>query len=369
MGLQFSYPDMSAHPDFDAHETVLCGENKDTGFKAFIALHDTTLGPARGGCRYWPNYNNEFEAVKDVLRLSRGMTFKCTLAGLPFGGGKTVIMGKKGTNNPAAEDMHALGGMLNELGGLYETGEDVGTRTSDFKIAGEVTEHVRVKAVERAGAKDLPGGPPLYTAYGIYAGIKSAARAKFGSDDLKDARIAVKGLGNVSEPLCKMLYAEGADLIFTDIAEFKMGFALHDMPNAKTSTVEQIMFEDVDIYVPCALGGDINEESIGKIKARVIAGAANNQLARPEHAKTLHNLGILYAPDYAINAGGVINVVMIGLNHEEMLSHVNNIGTTLDEIFTRSKAENIDTASIADMIVQERLSAVRVDRRITANGG
>ncbi|MFP4314428.1 MAG: Glu/Leu/Phe/Val family dehydrogenase [Alphaproteobacteria bacterium] len=367
MALTFTYPDVSGHEDFDNHETVLKAEDPEIGFKAFIAIHNTINGPARGGCRYWPHYEDENAALKDVLRLSKGMTYKTTLAGLPFGGGKTVIVGPAGTERASPEIMRALGHMLNELNGLYETGEDVGTRTSDFVIAGEVTEHVRVKAVERAGALDLPGGPPLYTAYGIYYGIKSAARAQFGSDDLSGKKIAVKGLGNVSEPLCKMLYADGADLMFTDIADYKMELALKDMPNAKTGSVDNIMFEDVDIYVPCALGGDINDDTIDKIKARVIAGAANNQLAKAYHAQKLHERGILYAPDYAINAGGVINVVMIGLTHEEMLKRVQVIGTTLDEIFARSESENTDTASIADTIVQERL-AMASNSKIAANG-
>ena len=368
MTLTFSYPDVSWHEDFDGHEKVLKAEDPDIGFKAFIAIHNSVNGPARGGCRYWPSYANETEALKDVLRLSKGMTYKTTLADLPFGGGKTVIMGVPGTANPSPAIMHALGHMLNELDGLYETGEDVGTRTSDFKIAGEVTEHVRVRNVERSGHKDLPGGPPLYTAYGIYYGIKSAAKAKFGSDNLKGIKIAVKGLGNVSEPLCKMLYADGADLMFTDIADHKIGMALLDMPNAKTSTVDDIMFEDVDIYVPCALGGDINDDSIHMIKAKVIAGAANNQLAKPVHAQMLHERGILYAPDYAINAGGVINVVMIGLTHEQMLERVKVIGHTLDEIFKRSLAEDKNTAQIADDIVQERLAAAASNQKKAANG-
>lgn len=367
MRIEYSTLDLRSNPDFDNHETVLYGVNKDIGFEAYIAVHNTVLGPARGGCRYWSHYAAKEDAIKDVLRLSRGMTYKCTLAGIPYGGGKTVIIGKEGTQNPSPEIMHALGHMLNHLNGIYETGEDVGTRTSDFKIAGEVTEHVRVRAVERAGAQDLPGGPPFYTAHGVYHGIKAAARAQFGTDNLSGMKIAVKGLGNVSEPLCKQLYAEGADLMFTDIAAHKMDLALNDMPNAKTSTIEEIMFEDVDIFVPCALGGDINDDSLGKIRARVIAGAANNQLAKPYHAKMLHERGILYAPDYAINAGGVINVVMIGLTHEQMMQKVAVIGDTLDEIFARSKSENKDTASIADMIVQERLAAATPDK-LAVNG-
>lgn len=355
MGLEFSTPDVSDHPDFDGHEKILHAEDNAIGFKAYIALHNTSRGPARGGCRYWSRYANENDAIADVLKLSRGMTYKTVLADLPYGGGKTVIIGPPGTQKPTADIMHALGHMLNELDGHYETGEDVGTSTEDFKIAGEVTEHVRVRAVERAGAYDLPGGPPLYTAYGVYYGIKAAAKAQFGRDDLAGLRIAVKGLGNVSEPLCKMLYADGIELTFTDIADHKIALALEDMPKARASYVDQIMFEDVDIYVPCALGGDINNDTIDRIKARVIAGAANNQLSHQDHAQMLHERGILYAPDYAINAGGVTNVVLIGLSHEEMLRRVSVIGETLDEIFTRSKTQNLNTAVIADKIVQERL--------------
>lgn len=364
MTLKFTYPDVNWHQDFNNHEKVLKAEDADIGFKAYIAIHNTALGPARGGCRYWAHYRDENEALGDVLKLSRGMTYKCTLADLPFGGGKTVIIGQPNTERATPEIMHALGHMLNELGGLYETGEDVGTRTSDFKIAGEVTEHVRVRAIERAGAKDLPGGPPLYTAYGVYYGIKSAAKARFGTDNLAGVKVAIKGLGNVSEPVCKMLYKDGADLTFSDIADYKLDLALQDMPNAKTASVEDIMFTDSDIYVPCALGGDLNEQSIEKIKAAVIAGAANNQLAHANCAQMLHDKDILYAPDYAINAGGVINVVMIGLNHEQMLNHVRQIGTTLDEIFERSKADNMNTAAVADQIVKERLTQAEATKKV-----
>ncbi|MFN3700726.1 MAG: Glu/Leu/Phe/Val family dehydrogenase [Alphaproteobacteria bacterium] len=369
MAIQFDYPKLDSYEDFDSHETVLRAEDPEIGFKAYIAVHSTTRGPARGGCRYWPHYATENDAIKDVLRLSRGMTYKTTLADLPFGGGKTVIIGKAGTQNPTPDIMRALGEMLNELDGIYETGEDVGTRTSDFKIAGEVTEHVRVRAVERAGAQDLPGGPPLYTAHGVYFGIKSAAKAKFDTDNLDGIKIAVKGLGNVAEPVCKLLYKDGAKLTVTDIGGHKIGLAQHDMPGIKSVTPDDIIFENVDIYVPCALGGDINDNTIGGIKAAVIAGAANNQLAAPHHAKLLHQRGILYAPDYAINAGGVINVVMIGLNHDEMMARVAVIGKTLDEIFARSQAENCDTARIADMIVQERLAAaLELSGKRTVNG-
>mgnify|MGYP001391707567 FL=1 len=363
MTIQFSYPDVSNHPDFDGHETVLKAEDPSIGFKAFIAVHSTVMGPARGGCRYWPNYINENDALSDVLRLSRGMTYKTTMAGLPYGGGKTVIMGPKGTTNPSPEIMRALGHMLNELDGIYETGEDVGTRTSDFKIAGEVTQHVRVRAVERAGQVDLPGGPPLYTAHGVYCGIRSAAKEKFGTDVLHGLRIGVKGLGNVAWPLCEMLHRDGATLTVADIDAIKVK-AAEEKFGAAAAKPEDIIFETLDIYTPCALGGDINDKTITGIQAAVIAGAANNQLEHPMHSLMLHKKGILYAPDYVINAGGVINVVMIGLNHDEMMQHVRIIGKTLDEVFERSRLKNQDTATTADEIVQERLTAASNAKRL-----
>ncbi|MCI5061103.1 MAG: hypothetical protein MRY79_08545 [Alphaproteobacteria bacterium] len=355
MALQFSYPDVSWHPDFDNHEIVLQAQDPDIGFKSFIAVHDTTFGPARGGCRYWSHYQDDNEALKDVLRLSQGMTYKNTMANLPYGGGKAVIMGPKGTQNPSPEIMRALGHALNELDGIYQTGEDVGTRTSDFKIAGEVTEHVRTRSVERAGAIDLPGGPPLYTAHGVYAGIKAATLHKHGSEDLKDVRIAVKGLGNVAWTLCELLVQDGADLTVTDIDQDKLNRA-KEVWNVNTSTPDNIIFEDVDIYSPCALGGDINDQTIDKIKAGIIAGAANNQLTDvKKHGQALHDAGIAHAPDYVINAGGVINVVLVGKSHEYVMTRTQNIGNTLINIFNRSKIENKNTTEIANMMVKERL--------------
>ncbi|MCD8494174.1 MAG: hypothetical protein LRY39_02010 [Alphaproteobacteria bacterium] len=221
MTLHFWIQDVRKHPDFDLHETVLGAEDNETGFKAYIALHNTALGPARGGCRYWASYADDHAALADVLKLSRGMTYKCALAGLDHGGGKTVIMGRPGTSRPSPETMLALGHMLNELEGMYETGEDVGTSEADFRIAGKVTDHVRVKAIEKAGAIDLPNGPPYYTAQGIYHGIKAAVRHKLKQSDLNGVRVAIKGLGNVAMPLCGLLHAEGAELSVADISADK----------------------------------------------------------------------------------------------------------------------------------------------------
>lgn len=360
MALRFSYPDLSGHPDFDGHEVILLAEDPDIGYRAYFAVHNTLFGPARGGCRYWSQYANDTAAQKDVLRLSRGMTFKTRLAGLPFGGGKTVIIGPPGTVNPSRDIMLAVGHSLNELDGLYENGEDVGTRTEDFKIAGTVTEHVRVRNVERNNAIDLPGGPPLYTAYGVLASIKAAVKHQFKQNDLKDVRIAVKGLGNVAKPLCEFLHREGAKLIVADLDAAKVQNAVETL-GATASTPDQIMFADADVYAPCALGGDLNDENIPKLKARIVAGAANNQLAKPENARMLHERGVLYAPDYGCNAGGVINVVSIGFTHEQVLALVNNIGNTMQAIFERSKRDDKDTATVADDIVLEQLAAKKAE--------
>jgi leucine dehydrogenase len=354
MALKFSYPDLSEHPAYDGHEKILMAEDSAIGFKAYIALHNTQRGPARGGCRYWSQYENDNAAINDVLRLSKGMTYKAALAGLNYGGGKTVIVGTPGTQNPNPEFMHALGHALNELQGAYETGEDVGTRTADFSVAGTVSDYVRVRSLEKAGVQDLIGGPPLYTAFGVYYGIKAAVKHKLGVDSLKGVRVAVKGLGNVAEPLCRLLFADGAKLTVADIDRAKTSMASKEW-HARVVSPEAIIFENVDVYAPCALGGDINADSVHKIKARVIAGAANNQLASPDMAAILKQRGILYAPDYAINAGGVINVVEIGASHEDLIKQLREIGVTLTQIFKRADAEDKTTAEVADLIALERI--------------
>lgn len=356
MALTFSYPDYSDHPDFDNHEKILKAEDPDIGFKCFIALHNTKFGPARGGCRYWSNYKNEDAALKDALRLSRGMTFKNTLANLPHGGGKTVIMGVPGTTKPTREIMLALGHTLNELDGAYETGEDVGTSSADFQTAFEVTRHVRVRSMEQENDPNIGGGDPSpYTGYGIYSGIRAAVKHKLGKDSLEGVKFAIKGLGHVSQPMCELLHKDGATLYVADLDNAKVQKAVREW-GATAVSPDEIMAQDVDVYCPCALGGDINDESLKTIKASIIAGAANNQLVTPEHAQILHERGILYAPDYAINAGGVINVVLTGLPKDDVMKRVGGIYDTLMSIFTRSEAENRNTSVVADTIVFERLA-------------
>lgn len=355
MAIKFSIHDAGGHPDFDRHETVLMAEDPSIGFKTFIAVHNRVLGPARGGCRYWSNYADETAALSDVLRLSRGMTYKCALAGLEYGGGKTVIIGKPGTTKPSHEIMLALGHALNKLGGIYETGEDVGTSTEDFRIAGKVTDFVRIRSIEKAGAIDLPNGPPYYTAQGIYFGIKAAVRHRLKQNDLKGVRIAVKGLGHVAMPLCGLLHDDGASLTVTDIDPAKVQQA-QELYNAKAVSPDDIMSVEADIYSPCALGGDLNEINIETLKAGIVAGAANNQLASPDQAQNLHRRGILYAPDYCINAGGVINVVLVGSTHAQVMARTAQIGDTLGSIFRMSDMHDTNTALIADAMVRERLA-------------
>lgn len=367
MALTFWTQDVRKHPDFDLHEMVLGAEDPSIGFKAFIALHNTSLGPARGGCRYWPGYSDEKAALGDVLRLSRGMTYKSALAGLPHGGGKTVIMGKPGTSRPSPETMLALGNMLNELNGAYETGEDVGTSVEDFKIAGKITDHVRIKAIEKAGAIDLPNGPPYYTAQGIYFGIKAAVKHKLKQSDLKGIRIAIKGLGHVAMPLCGLLHNEGAILTVADIDAGKVKQA-EELFGARSVAPDKIMAQDVDVFAPCALGGDLTEESIPTLKASIVAGAANNQLASIHQAQTLHRAGIIYAPDYCINAGGVINVVLVGHTHQQVMARTAQIGDTLGTIFRMSDMHDTNTALIAEAMVRERLAESKLpERKISSN--
>lgn len=362
MALHFWTQDVRKHPDFDYHETVLGAEDPVSGFKAYIALHNTTLGPARGGCRYWPSYADDTAALSDVLKLSRGMTYKSALAGLPHGGGKTVILGKPGTTRPSPETMLSLGHMLNELGGIYETGEDVGTSVEDFKIAGKVTDHVRIRAIEKAGAIDLPNGPPYYTAQGVYFGIKAAVKHKLGQSDLKGVRVAVKGLGHVAMPLCGLLKADGAELVVADIDAAKVKRA-QELHGASAVRPEDIMTQEADVYAPCALGGDLSEANIPLLKAAIVAGAANNQLADIHQAQALHRAGILYAPDYCINAGGVINVVLVGHTHEQVMARTAQIGETLATIFRISETHDTNTALVAESMVRERLAESKLPEK------
>lgn len=335
------------HPSFDDHEKVVFCRDKQSGLKAIIAIHNTTLGPAFGGCRVW-NYQNDDEALTDVLRLSQGMTYKTALAGLAMGGGKAVIIGD--THLMDREQIFsAFGRAVNQLNGSYYSAEDVGTSPSDIKIASQQTPFV-------AGLEGKSGDPSPLTALGTYQGIKAAVKHKYNLDDLKGLRVAVQGVGHVGYYLCKHLYQNGAQLIVTDINHR----ALERVSQEFAATVvapQDIYHQDVEIYSPCALGATINDSTLPLFKAAIIAGSANNQLAEARHATALKDLDILYAPDYVINAGGIINISFESdYNAENAREKVAEIYHTLSRIFTQSAQQNRATAIVADEMARQLIN-------------
>lgn len=336
----------------DDFEQVIFCNDQETGLKAIIAIHDTTLGPALGGARMW-NYSSEEEALVDVLRLAKGMTYKNAAAGLNLGGGKAVIIG-----DPKKDKSEALfrsfGRFVESLNGRYITAEDVGTREEDMDYVHMETEFVT--GTSRKGA----GDPSPVTALGIYYGMKAAAKEAYGSDSLKDLTIAIQGVGQVAYNLCKHLHKEGAKLVVTDINDAAVNRAVNEF-NATSVQPDDIYDVACDIFSPCALGGTINDETIKRLKAKVIAGSANNQLEREEHGHILHEKGIVYAPDYVINSGGVINVAeeLTGYHKERALNKVKSIYSILEKVFTISREKNIPTSVAANEMAEERIKTMR----------
>ena len=363
----------TAHADFDGHEKVIYAEDPDIGFRAFIAVHNTARGPALGGCRYWSRYSSDEEAVSDVLRLSRGMTYKNAVAGLALGGGKSVIIGKPGTRQPSAEVMQALGIAVNSLGGLYVTAEDVGTSVQHILIARGRTPYVAGVPLTALCEENIPASldkaavphadPSPYTAYGTYMAIKAAARHRLKTESLKGLRVSVKGYGHVAQVLCGYLAQDGAQLIISDISEAARRQIVEDFgAEALLPEGQDIMAVKADIYVPCALGGDIHDASIPLLVlagVKIVAGCANNQLKAPHHADELARAHILYAPDYVANAGGVIAAGLQYLwmvkprdqafpTHQNIMARVGDIGQTLAQIFTQAEVAQQNTAVVAD---------------------
>jgi leucine dehydrogenase len=342
---------------YDYEQVVVC-QDKQSGLKAIIAIHDTTLGPALGGTRMW-TYNSEAEAFEDALRLAKGMTYKNAAAGLNLGGGKTVIIGdsRKDKNE---EMFRAFGRYIQGLNGRYITAEDVGTTVADMDIIHEETDYV----TGISPAFGSSGNPSPVTAYGVYVGMKAAAKEAFGSDSLEGLTIAVQGVGNVSYTLCKHLHEEGAKLIVTDINKEAVARAVEDF-GAKAVDINDIYSVECDIFSPCALGAIINDDTIPQLKAKVIAGAANNQLKETRHGDLISELGIVYAPDYVINAGGVINVAdeLYGYNRERALKKVETIYDKIETIFEISKRDRIPTYLAADRMAEERIENMRKSRK------
>jgi leucine dehydrogenase len=336
---------------FDNHEQIVFCNDKDTGLKAIIGIHNTVMGPALGGTRMW-NYANEWEALNDVLRLSRGMTYKSAITGLNLGGGKAVIIGDAKTDK-TPEMIKRFGQFVNSLSGKYITAEDVGTTTEDMDRIHEITKFVTGISVEKGGS----GNPSPVTAYGVYMGMKAAANYQFGSDSLASKKVLVQGNGHVGETLISYLTKEGAIVFVSDIHEDKM----ENMVSKYGAKIfmGDVYSADVDIYSPCALGATINDETIYKIKAKVIAGAANNQLAvEAIHGAILRERGITYAPDFLINAGGIINVYgeLVKYSEGEAIRKTENIYNTTLEIFKFADDNNITSQQAAMRIAENRIA-------------
>lgn len=332
------------------HEQVVFCSEPSCGYKGIIAIHDTTLGPALGGTRFW-NYASDQEALIDVLRLAKGMTYKAAAAGLNLGGGKSVIIGDPKTTRREMI-FRAHGRFVESLKGRYITAEDVGTSVDDMEYVHMETEHV----TGRAGTS---GDPSPVTAYGTYRGIKAAARAKYGDDSLQGRTIAVQGLGHVGYHLCNHLALEGANLIVTDIDPERVRRVVDEF-NAESVSPEKIYGVEAEIFAPCALGAVVNDETLKQLKVEIIAGAANNVLAEKRHGDVLHERGILYAPDYVINAGGLINVYgeLHGWSAERAMRKAGEIYGTLLQLFELSRENGIPTNEAADRLAERRIQEV-----------
>lgn len=336
--------EISSHPDFDDHEIVEVIETDR--LKAIIAVHNSNLGPAVGGCRMFP-YADQQSALTDVLRLSRGMTYKSALAGLRLGGGKSVIIGDP-SKDKSTELLHAMGEQIERLEGKYVTAEDSGTGVKDMAIIAEKTSYVSgVLPEERFG-----GDPSPRTALGVFLGIKAAVGYRYRSD-LDGLRVAVQGAGHVGQHLVRMLIGAGAKVTVADVSEANLAKAVQ--LGADIVDPDRIVGLDVDVFAPCAMGGVIDQANLGVLRAGIIAGAANNQLAARCFDQQLFDRGILYAPDYVLNAGGIIDVYYqrAGERGDEVIEkHIGRIATTLEEIFRLSEASGKGTGQIADEMAE-----------------
>lgn len=336
------------------HEQIVFCHDKSVGLKAIIAIHNTTLGPALGGTRMW-NYKHEDDALIDVLRLSKGMTYKAAASGLNLGGGKAVIIGDPKTQKTEAL-FRAFGQFVNSLNGRYITAEDVGTGVNDM-------EHVFMETPWVTGIpKDFGGSgdPSPYTAHGVLMGIQAAAKFQLGADRLKGLRVAVQGLGNVGYHLVGYLVKQGAHVIISDIDSDKIKHIQSEHSQVEAVSPDDILFTDCDILAPCALGAIINDQSLPKLKCRVVAGGANNQLAEAKHGEHLKELGILYAPDYVINAGGLMNVFveLEGYSPDRAFEKTRRVYDNCWRVFEISKTQNITTQLAADRIAEMRINSI-----------
>jgi leucine dehydrogenase len=335
------------------HEQVVYCHDKDCGLKAIIAIHNTTLGPALGGTRMWP-YKSEEDALVDVLRLSKGMTYKASAAGLNLGGGKAVIIGDPKKDKTEAM-FRTFGAYVNSLNGKYITAEDVGTTVHDMAYVFMETPYVTGIPVSFGGS----GDPSPFTAHGVLMGIKASVKDKLGADSLKGLRIAVQGLGNVGYHLVEYLVKEGATVTIADIDKDKVQKTAEKFGLTAVDP-EQIVTSECDVFAPCALGAVINDQTISKLKCKIIAGGANNQLAEHRHGDNLKEIGILYAPDYVINAGGLMNVFveLEGYSRERAFEKTTQVYDNLMQVYKIARAENTATHRAADRLAETRIKSI-----------
>ncbi len=337
------------------HEQIVFCQDEKTGLKAIIAIHNTVLGPSLGGTRMW-SYATEAEAVKDVLRLSRGMTYKSAISGLNLGGGKAVIIGD--SRKDKSEGLfRRFGQFVDSLGGKYITAEDVGISPSDISYVAMETDYVAGLPKSHGGS----GDPSPVTAHGVYMGMKGAAKFAYGSESLEGKKVAVQGVGHVGTTLVEKLVKEGAKVTITDIHEDLLKGIAGRM-NVAVVSPDDIYDVDMDIYAPCALGATVNDDTLSRLKCQVIAGAANNQLASEAvHGKILLDKGIVYAPDFLVNAGGIINCYaeVAGYEQDWAMDEVEKIFDTTQSIMRMSRDEGIPTYLAANRLAEQRIDSVR----------
>lgn len=358
---------LEQNTSFDTHETVrrfLLGTDSER--VAIVAVHNTNLGPALGGCRFY-NYGAEQDALTDVLRLSKGMTYKNAMAGLPLGGGKAVIIGdfRKDKSESLMEDM---GEAVESFDGKYVTAEDSGTTEEDMLAISRQTEHVTGLPPEYFHGKDfgeLGGNPSPLTALGCYKGLRAAVHHRYGGDTLTGLKVAVQGVGAVGMELCKLLKQDGVELFVTDVDTARLSAAAQAL-GAHTVAPDEIYEVEAEVFAPCAMGGILNDDTIPRLKAHIVAGAANNQLLKSHHDIQLLDRGILYVPDYVINAGGVIcvsyeyfrksgyNPLDFDITRESMVAHVERIGETVTHVLSHATAHHLATGEAADRLAEEK---------------
>ena len=344
------------HPEFDSHESLHYFHDETTGLKAIVAIHSTALGPGAGGTRRWI-YENDADALTDVLRLSRGMTYKNAVAGLKLGGGKAVILASEDTPK-SPELFHAFGRAVDSLGGRYVTAEDVGCSVDDMRYVREETEFV--SGLPQSG-KDAGGDPSPWTAIGCFDGIEAAVKARLDKDSLDGIRVAIQGVGHVGQYLCKLLHDAGAVLVISDVNAEHVRQTVEAVP-ATVVAPNELLFADVAVLAPCALGNILTSTTIPQIKARIIAGAANNQLSTPADGALLAEHDILYAPDYVINAGGIISVAAEyygNASEDDVRADVGRIKSRLEDIFVQARETGRPTNELADELARSLVAAAR----------